>query len=484
MKFKLWPLLLFALGEVLLFRAEFKTQAIVTTIEYFFITVALLRDFRLGLMYFISFSLLAMGGWSYITQYSELGTFWGLRLFNTSLNLIYTVVVCCALVLRNGVNWKELSKIYECKILGVYFTVSLVVGGFAIAFGENYVDNLVGDVAVLVPYFLYVLILSNFEHDDLASLATYGLAVTVATMLASLIGGVTFEYGDGYRYVLMNGYSYVTLVAIVFMRRSFHPVLYYLLLAAMLYLIVTGNLFIGGKAIVIAVVAIIWSLLTSARAYVIAGLFLLSIVVLSTLVTKYVETAFAEDSLLGYKVSQVLVFTQVTSLQELAAEKSSIGNLAAEAATITAYYMNEPLQILLGRGLGGGVPDVFGFLAPAVGEGAGYAYVDAARDSFSRMHLPLFQFVIRGGMLGLLAFGLVLTKFIRTRNGYGLVAAIILATVFTNSKEMALLFALFASLSRPQIHRTSNLNFQNRGSLGWTNWRSRVMPEKLTVPLT
>ncbi len=482
MKFRLLPLLLFSFGEVLLFRAEFKVQVIVTVIEYLFITVALLRDLRVGLMYLISFSLLAMGGWSYVTQVSQSGTFWGLRLFDTSLNIIYTVAVCGALFFKAGFNWGALLKAHECKILVVYFLVCSVVGGLGLLFGEIYLDNLVGDLAIFVPYFLYVLIISKLGHEDLALIATYGLAVTVATMLASLIGGVAFDYGDGYQYVLMNGYSYVAFVAIVFMRRSFHPVVYYLLLTAMLYFTLAGKLFIGGKAIVIALAAITWSLLTSLRAYLVGGILLFLLVALSAMVTTYIEVANAEDSLVGYKFSQLVVFTKVSSLHELATEKTSVGNLAAEAATIIGFYMTEPFRLMVGKGLGGGVPDIYGFLTPAVGEGAGYSSIDAARNNFSRMHLPLFQFLIRGGIFGFVAFGLILTKFIVTKNGYGLVAGIILATVFTNSKEMALLFALFAALSRTQVRRSVNSNCQKPTRSGSINWRSNVMPEAPTLP--
>lgn len=69
---------------------------------------------------------------------------------------------------------------------------------------------------------------------------------------------------------------------------------------------------------------------------------------------------------------------------ELALEKSSMGNLIAEYETVFFYLKNNLLVLLFGKGMGGTVPDIFGYLAPWAGS-SGYPIESLSLNAFYKM---------------------------------------------------------------------------------------------------
>ena len=93
MAFRPEVLFVFVTLEVLLFGTDAVLQALVSILEYAFVALALLRNRKIGLMYFLSFSLLSMGAWTYVLPGAAPANFWGLRLSAFSVNTWFTLFV-------------------------------------------------------------------------------------------------------------------------------------------------------------------------------------------------------------------------------------------------------------------------------------------------------------------------------------------------------------------------------------------------------
>ena len=103
--------------------------------------------------------------------------------------------------------------------------------------------------------------------------------------------------------------------------------------------------------------------------------------------------------------------------------------------------------LVTGLGFGGGVPDLYGYLAPLAKPGMAYAEINAARDNFFRMHLPLFEFFLKSGLLGGIIFFYLSIKNFKNNNIFSFFFFLIFFTVFSNNKEMIMLAFFFLRLS-------------------------------------
>lgn len=447
MPFKYGVLLLFALGEVLLFDAEPRLQLIVSIIEYVFLTWTLHTNLKVGVMYLISFSLLSMGAWSYVFERDVApGNFWGVRVFGFSANILFTLGVAAVCLLSH-----RRRALLPPGLLGRFVTAfilySAIIGAALTLSAENWSDNYLADILVFLPYFAYLVILSVVDTTSLVTVARYGISLTVVTMLVSFGTGRIFFYGINSSFVLMNGFAYVVVFLLVFMRRMYSPPHFIFLLASMALLIASNLVFFGGKAIVCTLTAVLWASLHSRRAIWVPTLLSMVLLFVGGDVLQFIADNLPQDSIVAYKFEQVLSLFRGTRLEELSTDRTSMGNLAAELTTIAGHMFEHPQYLLFGKGFGGGVPDLYGNLAPMAQAGAGYSEESAVRNYFVRMHLPVFEVAIKTGIAGFVAYMALLVRYFRTRNLFALGAFIMLATVFTNTKETILLTAMFISLA-------------------------------------
>lgn len=449
MRYSYGVLLVFVLLEVLLFGASSSVQAVVAVAEYGFVAFVLVRDIRAGLMYFISFTLLAMAGWSHVLAESAPGNFWGLRVFGVSVNILLTAVIAALCLLSPSLKTKSPASGLTINFLMAFVAYSLLVGLIAVALSVNYVDNFLADTLVYLPLFVYVYLVSRLETDAVLRMATYGVSLTVVSMVLSQLTGNMFQYAEGahFRFVLMNSFAFVVVFGVFFMRSMYSKGHYYFLVLAVVLLLTIGDVFVGGKTIVCLVAAALWGMLKSKRVLLVTSVAGLLLALFLEPIVSLVAVSTPDVSLTGYKLTQIYDLFDFVDIEALSALPTSMGNIVAEARTIFTYLSQNKLALLLGKGFGAGIPDLFGHLAPMAGPGSAYADQDVLRNDFVRMHLPLFEIVLKSGIVGLSLYLFVLMQNFRSKSVFAFVSFVLLATVFTNSKEMLLLSLVFITLA-------------------------------------
>ena len=446
-KFKYEVLLLFVFLEVLLYDKLEYIQITVSVVEYLFLLFCIVINKRVGTMYLISFTLLSLGSWSYITQETLPYNFWGIRVFELSVNIIFTMLVSFYLLVANRFKVKKIFIRPGNKFFIVFIFHSILVGAVFVSLSMNYLDNFLNDLQVYVPYFFYLYLLSLLSVTDLRLVVKYAISLTVITMMLSFITNQLFEYGGGYKFVLMNSFTFIIVFTLFFFRNLFSRNQFYLLFASVLFLLVSGKVFMGSKSIILILLLILWLAFSSWKILAYTILIIISFLFIMSPIVDWVLNNFSNDLMVSYKFTQILNVFELVDIKTIAESRTSMGNIVAEAVTIMNYMIQHPLFFLTGKGFGGGVTDTNGYLSDYVGAGMGYADIELVRNQFRRMHLPLFEIVVKAGVIGVFLYLRLLIKTFRKKDIYSFSFFIIIMMVLSNSKEMLLLCMLFDYLS-------------------------------------
>ena len=156
--------------------------------------------------------------------------------------------------------------------------------------------------------------------------------------------------------------------------------------------------------------------------------------------------AYTTSGIIAFKLRQVAQMFSSPDFIELASQFSSIGNLVAELITLITYLIDHPLYILTGKGMGAGISDIYGWLAPFAGA-SGYSDVDAVRNNFYNLHLAPYKVMINGGLIFLGYFIYLLIKLLKQRTDVSFIAFVLFFMIFYVNKEMALLTYCFIRMS-------------------------------------
>jgi hypothetical protein len=438
-------LLVFVVLEVLLFGGNTSIQMAISLAEYAFVAWVAYTDMKLGIQYLVSFSLLSIGAWSYIDPEIMPANFWGLRVFGISVNILFTLVMVAVCLL----DTKRLPDLPGAagRFLAAFIAYSFVVGIVDVLLSINYGDNFSKDLYVYLPFFAYVVLLSVMDAGSLYQIVKYGMSLTVVSMVLSRVTGIMFSYGGQTHYAPMNGFVYVAIFAVFLMRRDYSLKHYLFLTLSVMFLATSNSLFFGGKTIACCAAAILWAVLRSRKAFCMAALTVIALIALGGPILQFISGRVARDPILTYKLSQIYDLSASSSLEQMSMAPTSMGNIVAEGRTVVRYLSENRVFLLFGKGLGGGVPDIFGNLAPLAYPGAGYAYEDVGRNDFLRMHLPIFEVMLKSGLIGTLAYVVLLVRTLIVRNTFSFLSFILLATAFSNTKETILLTVLLVALS-------------------------------------
>lgn len=438
----------FALLEVVSYLLPRPVQAAIAITAYAFIGYCLLLRPRTALAYLVVFNLLAMAGWTYVTPEAELAAnFWGLRAGGFSFNILFCGAVAFFCFIQS--QGRRVASLGSAGVfLIVFIAYSLLLGIVYMMRGVNYPDNFVRDALSYLPGFIWVYFVGRLRAPDAVAVFRHGISATVAAMALSYVCGARFEYGDGNRFVLMSNFGFLVVFALPFCGAQYRRGHFIVLLGIMALLVASGSVFIGGKMIVIVLMTALWLLYRWQRNLFIWVVLAAVLIPMVNPAAQFAIQRMDESSLLRYKLTQVASLFEVASIHSLAATPTSMGNVAAEAVTTASYLAGHPGYLLAGKGFGGGVQDVYGYLAPAARPGYGYAEHDAVRDDFVRLHLPIFEVVLKAGLSGLVFYSIVLLGALRSGYTFSFIAAILLFTVFYNSKEMLLLTVLLLRLAR------------------------------------
>lgn len=448
-KFNIVPLILFVILEVLLYGNQILPQSVVAIFEYFFLLILAFVNIRLAIAYFICFTLLSFGSWSYVVNEINPSNFWGFRFFGVSLNLIFSFSLIFILLIKPS-HIPKLKFPNEIFYLFIFFGTSFILGIIYSNFKINNFDNFFKDLMIYFPIFIYSLLVFSVDENVSLKIFKYLIITTLISMVLSLLLGIFFEYGSGLKFILLNSFGYIIIFIVPFCKKLFTKIQYYYILIFTFFIILSGKFFIGGKFIIILLLAILWYFIVYKRRFFFV-IFTLSLVSLLFFywvpITEFLMMTFAENLLVQNKLSQVISIINVFDLDLLSRTPTSIGNIIAEFRTILRYYIFNPLFSITGLGFGGGVPDLFGYLAPLANPGMGYAEIDAVRNNYFRMHLPVFEFFLKSGLFGGFGFIYYSIKNFTNNNIFSFFFFLIFFTVFTNNKEMIMLSFLFLRLS-------------------------------------
>lgn len=449
LKFHYWPLLLFSFFEVIFFGELNSFQVFISLIEYIILTFVALFNIRIAIIYFVCFSLLSYGAWSYIVIDSLPANFWGIRFLGISVNLIFSIYLLFLLVLKDqNRNTKYFPK--ELYFLLLFYGVSIFTGLIYCFFNVNYFDNYFKDLMIFFPILIYPFLIFSLGKNETTKIFSYCVSTTIFGMLFSLLFGIFFEYGSGLNFILLNSFGYVIMFILPFCRDKFSGYHYYILVLIAVLLLASGKFFVGGKFIILALMSFFWYFLVYKRNFLLVGLTISIISLFSFFwieITDYLLYFFSDNLLVQNKLSQVISIVEILDLDLLSAAPTSIGNIIAELRTIFQYYKDSPIIAITGLGFGGGVPDVYGFLTPMANPGMGYSEIDAVRNNFFRMHLPVFEFFLKLGIFGGAYYLYLSAKSFQKQNIFSLYFFLIFFTVFTNNKEMIMLGLFFLHLS-------------------------------------
>lgn len=444
-EFRYEILLLFVLFEVFLYDSQSLIQAGIAIIEYLFLFIVLFFNRRVGIMYFIAFTLLSMGAWSYVIQEELPNNFWGLRLFGFSFHFFFSFYVFLFSILKFG--FVRSSKSPDSIFFNFLVLYSLFVGLLLVICSVNYVDNFVKDTGVYLPYFIYVYLLNILKEDELLKIVKQSFSLTVISMVVSFLTGKMFDYGEGFPFLLMNSFGFILIFSIFFLRPLYSKTHFWILFFTVMILFATGKVFMGGKAIIIFLITALWFGLNNRKAFALfliigGGLFFFGDLIL----TRFLDS---DDSsaLFTYKFTQIFDVFEIADFETIAGSNTSMANLFAEGHTLFTYLLQNPAVLLFGKGLGSGIPDLHGYLAPVAGPSTGYTQLDVIRNEFFRLHLPAYEVILKTGIIGFSIYVYLLIKSFRSKHIISFIYFILLFTVFFNSKEMMLMTLIFMKLS-------------------------------------
>jgi hypothetical protein len=266
-----------------------------------------------------------------------------------------------------------------------------------------------------------------------------------------------FEYGSGLKFILINSFGYIIIFIIPFCSKLFSKNIFRLLILISIFLLLSGKMFIGGKFIINIFITLIWYFIFYKKQLILAFIFIFLLTILFFYwfpITEFLMTYFADNLLVQNKLSQVISVVNILDFDLIASSPTSIGNIIAEGRSIAIYFTNNIFISFSGLGFGGGIPDHYGYLSPLALPGMGYNEIDASRDLFFRLHLPIYEILIKSGILGFLFYTYFTIKNFMKHNIFSFFFALVFLTIFSNNKEMILLSLFFI--------RTSNYNLNEK----------------------
>jgi hypothetical protein len=281
-------------------------------------------------------------------------------------------------------------------------------------------DNFVADIMTYIPYFIYALLLSKVSYNSVIKIVKYGISLTVVSLIISYVFGRTFEYGNA-QFLISNSLYFILPVAVLLLRKQYPKWQQILMIFCVLLFSVMGKYFISGKTIVILLLFLAWTG-RHKRMVFLPVLILLGITIVPLLM--YLSRYY-QDSVIGFKFLQVYNVFNYADIMYLASRPDSIGNIFAEGLTVYRYLLDSVFFLFVGKGFGGGTQDVFGFLSHGAGA-YGYAFVDKVRNDYHKMHLPIFEIVLKSGIIGLSYYLYILIKNFMTKNKYGFIYFILI----------------------------------------------------------
>jgi hypothetical protein len=442
LKYSYGILLMFVILEVFFFNSDSLLRYLITVLEYFFISYALVKNQEIGLMYFISFSILTVGIGNYADMDNLPNNFWGIRSFGFSLNILFSFAIFIFILIKRKLKFS--FKVNDSSFFFLFlFYYSLIIGVISYTFSINYNDNFLSDLMTYAPSIIYLFIISNIKINSAIKIMKYSISLTIILILLSFLFNIKSTYGNDY-FTLSNSLNFILPICLFTFRNLYSKFQIIVLSSLLILMILLKEYILGGKTIIMFSLFLIWifyhykNLRAPMFIMGVAIVFFIDIITSSLL-------GFFSGTVMDFKFSQIFDVFKIANINILASTYSSMGNLIAEGVTIYYHLIENPLYLIFGKGFGGGTPDVFGYLSPWAGT-SGYNSIDAVRDNYYKMHLPIYEVFLKSGIFGTILFIRLLIKNFISKNKYSILFFFQLGLMFYVSKEFFLVTILLLKI--------------------------------------
>ena len=425
--------LIFITIEVMLYNSSSVFLVASTIIAFLFILYNFILDKKVGLTYYIAFTLLSFGSWSYIITETP-NNFWGLRFFGISLNISISLALLAFILLgkQKIIDSKYLKKQY---LLYVYLFFIGFVGLINTAIGVNYTDNFFADLSFIITIIVYNFFISIFKKEELFSLFKGLILISIYGMILSYILGVKFEYAEGFSYILINALGFIIPFSFFLFVNYYSKKTNIFISVILLYLIFSGSIFMSGKLMVISIISFLWVILKYKKNVKLYASLILALS-LSTVLSSYLDSYINSNAIIKYKSEQIR--GGILNVNQTTDSKGSFGNILAEFNGINEHFNDNFYLYLTGKGIGAGLPDYKGLLSRVAGSG-GYKIDDLSRNDFHGMHISFLDVFLKGGALWGLGFLIFTFRYFNSKDVSSFILFVMLFTVYYTTKEMLLL---------------------------------------------
>lgn len=441
-KYSINILIIFVLLEVFLYGPHTDLQYMTSILEYVFIFYTFIANKKIGIMYFISFTLLSMSTWSYVIGELRPSNFWGLDvLFGVSLNAIISVIILIYLIISSNLRINVYWANTEIKFLSFIIASSFIIGIISVIFNIIHFDRFVVDMLTYGSFIVYIYLFSFLDLQSCEKIIINSFTATAIGMIVSLLFDIRFQYALTQNFIPMNSISFIFPISVFFLRSLFNRTQFILLVGTTFIVLLSGEYFIGVKLIIMFFILFVWCIFSKYKSISALSIAIILFIIFYDPIYHTITNYFS-DTIISDKISQAFSILEVSDYHYLISQKTSAGNILAEAITLLSNITQNPLKYILGVGMGGGISDFNYLLSKFAGQG-GYAFIDSYQNYFHRMHLPIFEITIKAGLLGAILYLFIIIKSFFNRNIYSFTYCILLLTVFSVSKEMILLTLLF-----------------------------------------
>lgn len=455
-------LTIFGLLEVVFFSEKNSIAGVVTILEYIICFVVLLLNEKNGIKLFVSFTLLSLGVNNFFENPPM--NFWGLRIGSVSFNIVYSLFISLYIVLKNAKKTKiQFAGSPYYKFLGIFFIYSFVIGVFSLGLSINYEDNFGSDVMTYFPFFVYIPLIYQLSYKDCEEIFISTFLTSVFMLWFASFGEKTFQYGNS-MYLVQNTIGNLILITSLLIRKKIGNFLFAFCIGTLIYFSAIGSLFISGKMwIVFIVYFLLLSLISKGnglrKLIIVSGILLVLLqkdFIFDTLIS------FFEGNTISFKLQQIKLVTDMVSFTYISGTDTSIGNVIGEIKTAVYYYSDNFLRFFFGQGFGAGIPDDLGVLKKWVNM-LGYNEHDLPRNNYYKMHLPLTEVFVKGGLfltiMYLSVFRSVFKALDGNKNIYAIIFFFMYLMFFYVSKE-SLLYSMILYKLMYNEHQAQSLNLK------------------------
>ena len=455
--YKMEILVIFVFIEVVFFNSNSNLEIYFTLSFYLFLILLLFYNKKVSLLYLFSFSILTLGEGNYQDVNSRIYNFFGLRMFDISFQFFVILLFTLVFFVKSKFSFIRALKSEVNKFIFIYFIICLPIGLYNLIIGANFLDNFFVDIRYIIIIFIFIFLIDNLKKVELELLIDNSICATAFMILFSILFQKYINYSTD-NFVLQNSlipiYPFLTVISLL--SKNVKKIIFNF--AVLFVLLYQGLFLISGKFIVLIILVSIWAFIHSKEYKMKVSVLLVFIIVFINL-DNLIEI-FDTIGIRTYsnKLTQISTFLKNIinfNLINFANSDSSIGNIFAEIVSVYYELKKSIINIILGRGFGAGVSDYTGFLAPLAGNG-GYSDISISRDNYFKMHLPMIEYVLKGGVFIFILYLKVLFTYFQNNSFYSLISFCLLFSVFTFTKESVLLTLIFTKITQFNLFKIEN----------------------------